>query len=296
VANIGSLTSSPAGEYLVTYDQDDWGVSEDTSGQYAAIIKLPVPYALSVTRILVSAENNDIANVRAIQDGMSITEIARDAVAPAWDIAFFRDPSLEVSIPVAVMLLTAKFAEYQQPIVPGDRAWVANLLANAGIADGTWTLPEGVNLTVAAATAQQKAAANNAANVIDLGSGWTAQDQMGLYYSAYQIRYIIGRIGYLALTPDEAIYPFYNSIVIGASESALFTFSRKPDILPGGFWSMTVYNEEGYLVENPLGRYLLGDRSHLTFPDGTPLEDSDGPFQLLLQPADIEPPANWTSK
>ena len=36
------------------------------------------------------------------------------------------------------------------------------------------------------------------------------------------------------------------------------------------FWSITVYDEEGFLVENPIGRYALGDRDSLVYnPDGS---------------------------
>ncbi len=31
------------------------------------------------------------------------------------------------------------------------------------------------------------------------------------------------------------------------------------------FWSLTMYDDDAYLVANPINRYALGDRSHLTF-------------------------------
>ncbi|CAI4213609.1 unnamed protein product [Parascedosporium putredinis] len=77
----------------------------------------------------------------------------------------------------------------------------------------------------------------------------------------------------------------------------MMTFRSKPKVRKNGFWSLTAYDGKGYLIPNDLNRASLGDRSALTFPDGTPLSDDseDGTFQILAQPADNPPPANWTS-
>jgi hypothetical protein len=45
--------------------------------------------------------------------------------------------------------------------------------------------------------------------------------------------------------------------------------------------------------------YALGDRSNITYPSGARVysneRSEDGMFQILMQPADVTPPANWTS-
>ena len=78
----------------------------------------------------------------------------------------------------------------------------------------------------------------------------------------------------------------------------------------GGFWSLTAYASDQFLIPNPLGRYEIGDRSGITYSDGTlvypnanatmSFDSSSGgnatrAFQVLLQPADVRPPTNWTS-
>ncbi|GKU13491.1 unnamed protein product [Fusarium langsethiae] len=41
---------------------------------------------------------------------------------------------------------------------------------------------------------------------------------------------------------------------------------------------------------------MVGDRSNLTFSDGTLISDGgEGPFQVLLQDSDMVPPSNWTN-
>jgi hypothetical protein len=63
------------------------------------------------------------------------------------------------------------------------------------------------------------------------------------------------------------------------------------------FWSLTAYGADQYSVPNALNRYALGDRSGITFPDGSLVYPENGdaadvPVEILLQPTDIAPPAN----
>ena len=75
----------------------------------------------------------------------------------------------------------------------------------------------------------------------------------------------------------------------------------RPPLNQAGFWSLTVYGADSFLIDNDLGVYALGDRSNLTYPDGSKIyaERSDPgdtrPFQILVQAAGDPPPTNWTS-
>ena len=42
------------------------------------------------------------------------------------------------------------------------------------------------------------------------------------------------------------------------------------------FWSLTMYDDDAYLVANPINRYALGDRSHMKFGD-------DGSLTIYIQ-------------
>ncbi|KAE8409514.1 hypothetical protein BDV37DRAFT_277857 [Aspergillus pseudonomiae] len=98
----------------------------------------------------------------------------------------------------------------------------------------------------------------------------------------YAMRLYVAYTGYLCLMASEALYPF------------------KPPLATGGFWSLTEYNSQKFLIDRPLGRYSVRDRTDLAYPDRTPVyedrsSNDDGSFQVLIQPADKRPPANWTS-
>ena len=54
------------------------------------------------------------------------------------------------------------------------------------------------------------------------------------------------------------------------------------------FWSVTAYGADDFFIDNPIGRYALGDRDPLVY-------NPDGSLDLLVQ-ADAPPPQlerNW---
>jgi len=61
----------------------------------------------------------------------------------------------------------------------------------------------------------------------------------------------------------------------GANKYTLrFTTADIPPV--NAFWSLTMYDEDAFLVPNSTNRYALGDRSDLKF-------DSDGSLTLYIQ-------------
>ena len=80
--------------------------------------------------------------------------------------------------------------------------------------------------------------------------------------------------------PEDAVYPFAEldgdgKPFNGANKYTLhFTKAEIPPV--DAFWSLTMYDDDAYLVANPINRYALGDRSHLTF-------DADGGLTLYIQ-------------
>jgi len=110
----------------------------------------------------------------------------------------------------------------------------------------------------------------------------------------YLVRAFVATHGYLQLTADQAIYPVYNvSGRLTSDQSYTVTFSKKPPVT--GFWSLTVYDDEAYLVPNEWNVYALGDRSAIEYPDGSLVyptsgsSDTDEEFILLLQTKDTPP-------
>lgn len=318
-ANIGSLQGWKAGKYLLRYFSDDFGIeSSDIPEGYQAVVNSPTPYGLALIRILVNNTESDVARVVEYQGKIQLNPVKSSIHTdiPSLDLnlfSFIRNEN--ISQAEAVLQLLAKLAPYNLSPVVSDRPWVADMLRQAGISNGQFKQPQGTDLAAAVIVADDSSLnLRRLAGMTDhLGNDWskTADHILGYYGSFYNARHIVAQRGYLALTRDQSFYPVYTAgnpsiayeYSIGPDEAYVVTFSSKPKLKRTGFWSITVYDGNGYLIPNDLERYVLGDRSTIAYSDGgrvygeNEISDDarDDLFQILLQPADLRPPENWIS-
>lgn len=123
--------------------------------------------------------------------------------------------------------------------------------------------------------------------------GWLLPaPNIGDYGTDYDFRALVAVVGLGANTPEEAIYP------TGITDAAGNLFDGANDYrltFPPGkappakyFWSLTMYDTDGYLVPNPIDRYSLG-------PSHPPLRRKpDGSIVIAIQRDEpTEPRVNW---
>lgn len=105
-------------------------------------------------------------------------------------------------------------------------------------------------------------------------NGWAFTTKTGIYGTDYLMRALITAIGLGANRPQDAVYPTskadadghkYN----GANQYVMrFPKGHLPPV--EGFWSLTMYDEKYFFVNNPLNRYSISARQNLqTNPDGS---------------------------
>ncbi|WBB99238.1 MMPL family transporter [Solwaraspora sp. WMMA2059] len=125
------------------------------------------------------------------------------------------------------------------------------------------------------------------------GRTWRSSLSAGTYGTDYLLRAGIAAGGLGANVPAESTYYFSQSDLLGQplSGERSYRLHFRPGALPptsaDGFWSVTMYDENYFLVPNELSRYALGDRSALTM-------NQDGSLDLFLSAT--APPggtANW---
>ncbi|RGP78245.1 ig group 2 domain-containing [Fusarium longipes] len=310
LVNLGNLGGSEPGDYLVRYNSRSYGLQTDDVPQgYVGVVNFPMPYGLVNSRIVTDRTDEDVAIVANLQKGFRVRPVPRSGkpVAPALDLSMFAKPEYTDQNQTeyqAVMNTAAALTPHLPPYIISDRKSVAQTLKKAGFKNGKFVQPSGTDLTAAVETANKtsKAFASRPDVSLDVGNGWylISEEYIGRFDSNYAMRYQIGLTAYLALTQSECAYPSFGSfeatISVAEGQSILWTFTAPPKIREGGFWSLTAYGPDQDLIPNEQEKYMVGDRSNLTFPDGSPLEEGgEGPFEVLLQDAEIAPPSNWTN-
>lgn len=146
-----------------------------------------------------------------------------------------------------------------------------------------------LNSTVASQA--DTAIANELVSATTLNNGWSFIANVGSYGTNYLLRAAIASYGLGAASSQDAIY--LNASTDNGGSPLNGSKSYKVHFAPGqtppqqGFWSVTVYNQSGFLVSNSLDRYSLGSVSGL-------VANSDGSIDILLQntkPATLQ--SNW---
>lgn len=235
----------------------------------------------------------DYASVHKVQDGYTITPLSRwgkKVQAPKAVI----DPSVDMKTdPLAqtANLPAEKFFSYAMDIMKKNPAhetdWsLLTRMKRIGLNPGKKfefaKLPsdvqEALKKTPELAMNQIKTKIPTFARVVN---GWQMNtDTMGVYGNYYLKRAGVALLGLGANQPEDAIYPM--AITDGSGkpvegDNNYVIHFEKEELPPvSAFWSITMYDEEGFQVANPLNRFAIGDRDHLKF-------NSDGSLDIYIQ-------------
>jgi hypothetical protein len=125
-----------------------------------------------------------------------------------------------------------------------------------------------------------------------LANGWRTSLDLGTYGADYMKRAATALFGIGANLPEDSFYPTLWSDADGkpldGKQRYLLRFDAGKLPPAGAFWSVTLYDHDGYTVANRLARYALGDRDPLVY-------GPDGSLELLIggsEPSSKEL-ANW---
>jgi hypothetical protein len=124
-------------------------------------------------------------------------------------------------------------------------------------------------------------------------NGWSMNtDTMGVYGNYYLKRAIVTQVGLGANLPEDAIYPINLADESGkpleGANAYRLRFERGEIPPANAFWSITLYDAEGFQVANPLNRFNLSSWMPLK-------HNADGSLDLYFQnesPGE-DKQANW---
>ncbi|WP_218110005.1 DUF1254 domain-containing protein [Oligoflexus tunisiensis] len=289
-------TGTHAAQYVV--------VSEGWKGQLppgAHKIEAPTPHVWIIGRIQTNGPQ-DFASVNAVQDGFTITAMDTAAQEPASDIT--PDPSVDMTTPPLEQVnrmpaldyfrYAAELMKLHKPhttdqtllfrlkklgLVPGQSLNIQNPLIQEALEQGAG---EGL-----------KKIQGHAGRFGEEVNGWQInRETLGVYGNSYLNRAFTAMAGLGANLPEDAIYPIAVADADGRPMSGEYNYVLhfNQDELPpvDAFWSLTMYDAQGFPVPNPIDRFALGDRDPLHY-------NADGSLDLYIQRENPGPDkeANW---
>ena len=295
-----------------------WRTTGTQAGDYAVVapgwsgslpegvvrIDAPTPYVWIIGRTKTDGPP-DYEAVHQVQAGFKISPLSRWHVASEPVVGKI-DPVVDMKTPPKVTvdaMPAGKFFAYAaeilklQPPHLTDQPILA-LMRRIGIERGSSFEIDRVDPAVKAGL---EAAPKDALELMAwkvptlarVANGWSMNtDTMGVYGNHYLKRAIIAQVGLGANLPEDAIYPLNIADATGKpldGASAYVVHFEKGATPPvEAFWSITLYDVEGYQVANPLNRFAVSSWMRFKY-------NPDGSLDLYFQNASpgSDKGANW---
>jgi hypothetical protein len=267
-------------------------------------IQSPTRYVWIIGRTQTNGPK-DYEAVHKVQDGYRITPLSQWGKRPVSD-TFKADPFIDMKTPPMKQVNTMpgrNYFAYASELIrlhaPHLTDWsLIARLSRIGIVPGKSF--ESEKLDSAVLEALTRAAVDGLTlmytkmpTLSRVVNGWQMNtDTMGVYGNYYLKRAIVALVGLGANLPEDAVYPISVADANGqlvAGENKYLLHFEKVQLPPAqAFWSLTMYDGEGFPVANPISRCAIGDRDDLKY-------NADGSLDLYIQHQNPGPDkvSNW---
>ncbi|HEV3167448.1 MAG TPA: DUF1254 domain-containing protein [Isosphaeraceae bacterium] len=280
-------TGTAAGNFLVTPP----GWSGTVPGGFTRLAA-PTPYIWVIGRTKTDGEA-DYPAVHKIQAGYKVTPLSRWGKAPE-PVTVKIDPSVDMKTPPKTQVDTMPAVKYftyaaellkLHPPHSTDQPIIAQM-KRIGIEPGKSfdfdKLEPAVKKALESAPeAAQQLMTWKVATLARVVNGWSMNtDTMGVYGNYYLKRAMVAQIGLGANLPEDAIYPLNlfddtGKPLDGANKYTLhFDKGATPPV--NAFWSITLYDSDGFQVANVLNRFAVS--GYMPFKT-----NADGSLDLYFQ-------------
>lgn len=291
-ASPGSRTTgTQAGNFLIVPpnwrpDLRERVVEEFKLPKETQVIHAPTPHVWVIGRTKTDGPH-DYAAVHKIQAGYKITPLSEWG-KPAKPVEARIDPSIDMKTPPKTQVDTMAGGKYfayaseilkinpphitDEPIIaqmkrigiePGKSFDVAN--ADPAVRKAIEAAPE----------AGRKLMEWKLPTLARVANGWSMNtDTMGVYGNYYLKRAIVAQVGLGANLPEDAIYPLNLADDTGkpldGAHKYTINFDKGSTPPVNAFWSVTLYDPEGFQVANSLDRFAVSSwMPFKTNPDGS---------------------------
>lgn len=286
-----------AGVYAITLPSWDGDLPNGVTR-----VNVPTATVWSIARIVLSG-NEDLPNVYAIQEQMQLLPLStygqeKEYTAPKGTYTVENDfvPVNKVlSMTPVEFFSTANALMQANPPAEADEDLLKTLSAinvGAGMTFDASLLGEN------AADRWQQMLLQLRSTLASDGANYAQQLGQWIYYgkpigdfsTEYTYRAMVALVGLGANTVDVAIYPKTTVDETGKAltgeKTYMLHFDALPPTMAGGFWSVTAYGEDDFLIDNPIDRYCINDRSDFKL-------NADGTLDIILSKETPENISNW---
>ena len=286
-----------AGAYAITLSTWEGELPEGVTR-----IDVPTSMAWSITRIVLSGEE-DLPNVYAIQEKMKLMPlsdyISGDTYEPPRGSYREENDYIPVDKVLSMDPITffnkANELMVKNPPAAADKEMLEKIAAvniGPGMEFDTSVLTGDVaeNWKTMLTEVRLKLIKEGQKFSKKLGQWDYFGEPIGDFNTEYAYRALVALAGLGANTVEVALYPKIEQDADGntltGEKSYLLHFESCPQVLEGGFWSVTAYGDDDFLIDNPIDRYCINDRSGLQAND-------DGSVDIILSEDAPKDTTNW---
>jgi hypothetical protein len=269
-------TGTQAGHFLVAQegwrpDLRDRFIEEFKLPKDTQRITAPTPYVWIIGRTKTDGPP-DYDAVHKIQAGYKITPLSNWG-KPENPAAAKVAPSIDMKTPPKIQVDTMPAGKYfafaaellkVHPPHATDQPIIARM-KRIGLEPGksfdiTKLDPAVVKALEGVPAAAQQLMAWKVQTLARVANGWSMNtDTMGVYGNYYLKRAIVTQLGLGANLPEDAIYPLNlgddTGKALEGSNKYTITFDKGAAPPADAFWSITLYDPDGFQVANPLNRF-----------------------------------------
>jgi hypothetical protein len=267
-------------------------------------IRAPTPYVWVIGRTQTNGPQ-DYPAVHEIQAGMKVTPLSEWGGAPKPVVAKL-EPNVDMRTPPKTQVdrmpaeqffaYAAELMKLHPPHITDEP--IVDRMKRIGIEPGKSfdiaKLDSGVKRVLDGVPAEaQKLMAWKVPSLARVANGWSMNtDTMGVYGNYYLKRAIVTQMGLGANLPEDAVYPLNLGDNTGKPLDGKYKyvihFDKGTEPPVNAFWSVTLYDSDGFQVANALNRFAVS--SWMPF-----VRNADGSLDLYVQNENPgkDKEANW---
>jgi hypothetical protein len=255
-------------------------------------IDAPTPFVWIIGRSQTNGPE-DYAAVHQVQNGYTLTRLSHFR-KDSQPLSVTVDPTVDMKTPPMAQVSNMGADKYfayasellkfnpphltDQPIVARMRRLGFEPGKSFDLSQADVAVQRALECVVSDGLKAMQAKAPSLARVVN---GWQMNtDTMGVYGTYYLKRAIVALVGLGANLPEDAIYPLNVGDADGNPLSGVNKYLMhfaKNEIPPvSAFWSVTLYDKDGFPTVNALNRNVICDRDELKY-------NADGSLDLYFQ-------------